>query len=262
MARKIGSYPPLILDILKTFATISMAYGREAMQLVRSCLLAVAGSIFGAALFVAQAEDATPITQLQETLDPQANVSLSGRVFGVIERSAFDGGFDGTSLEAYTTGSGQLCVRYRSRNGLYTAQQDFEIAGRGWIGVPFETEYAEALRRLGGTGLGIMALKAADCDDLGAMIPYAPVRRRDSGTKDFYLIAHTDRNQARVLVYPEGESSAVSQRCTKLSSSGSIAYDAKCRLPGEAFEEGSKIVLVIRLPDGQLRREPVPIVPF
>lgn len=255
----------LILDFLMRLATIPMSHGAEAMRLVQSCLLTVAGSILGAALFVAQADDATPITQLQEKLDPQAIVSLSGRIFGVIERSAFDGGFDslGTSLEAYTTGSGQLCMHYRSRNGLYTAQQNFEVAGRGWTGVTFETDHAGTLRRLGGSGLGINALQAADCDDLGATIRYAPVRRRDSDTiVDFYLIAHTDRNQARMLVYLEGKFPPVSQRCTKLSSSGSIAFDAKCRVPGQAFKEGSKTVLVIRLPNGQLRREPVAIVPF
>ena len=115
---------------------------------------------------------------------------------------------------------------------------------------------------MGGTGLGIKALKAADCDDLRAAIYFAPVRRRDGATLDFYLIAHTDRNSARVLVYPKGESVPISQRCTKLSGSGSIAFTAKCRLPGQAFEEGSKTVLVIRLSDGQLRREPVPIVTF
>lgn len=234
------------------------------MLFVRSCLVAVAGSILGAGLIVVQADDATPITQLQETLDPQVNVALSGRILGVIERSAFDDGFEGlgTSLETYASGSSRLCMRYRSRNGLYTGQQDFEIAGRGWTGVPFETDYADALGRLGGTGLGIKALTAADCDDLGATISYAPVRRRGSSNTNFYLIAHTDRNQARVLVYPEGELSPMSQRCTKLSSSGSIAFDAKCPLPREAFDDGSKTVLVIRLPSGELRREPVQIVPF
>ena len=234
------------------------------MLIVRSYLVAVAGSILGAALFAAWAGDATPITQLKETLSPEANVSLSGRIFGIIDRSAFDDGFGGlgTSLESYTSDGGQLCMRYRSRNGLYTAQQDFEIAGRGWTGISFETDYEGALKRLGGSGLGIRALMAADCDDLDMMVSYAPVRRRGSGTMDFYLIVHTDRNQARVLVYPFGETSPVSQACTKLSGSGSIEFDAKCPLPAQAFEAGSKTVLVIRRPDGQLRREPVRIVPF
>lgn len=235
------------------------------MSLVRLCFLAVAASILGAASSVAQADDATPITQLDETLDPQANVGLSGRILGVIELSAFNDGFEGvgTSLEAYVSGSGRLCMRYRSRNGLYIGQQDFEVGGRGWTGVPFETEYADTLRGVGGTGFAIKALMAADCDNPGAKVSYAPVRRGGSSSMDFYLIAHTDRNQARVLVYLEGESSPVSQqRCTKLDSSGSIAFDAKCQLSGQAFEKGSKTVLVIRLPDGTLRREPVPLVAF
>ena len=234
------------------------------MRLVQSCLIAVVGGLWGAGLSVSQAQDTTPITPLKERLEPQANVSLSGRVFGVIERSAFDEGFKslGTSLEVYAIGSDQLCMRYRSRNGLYTGQQDFKIAGRGWTGVSFETHYADALGKLGGTGLGIKALTADDCEHLEATISYAPVRRRDSGTMDFYLIAHSDRSQARVLVYPKGETSPVSQRCTKLSSQGSIAFDAKCQLPEEAFEEGSKTVLVIRLSDGTLRRETVRIVSF
>ncbi len=234
------------------------------MLFVRSCLVAVAGSILTAGLIVVHAADATPITQLRETLDPQAKVALSGRILGVIERSAFDDGFKGlgTSLEAYVSGSSQLCMRYRSRNALYTGQQDFEFAGRGWTGVPFETDYADALGRLGGTGLAIKALTAADCDNLDAMISYVAVRRRGSSNTDFYLIAHTDRNRARVLVYPQGKNSPVSRTCTRPASSGSIAFDAKCPLPGKAFDDGSKTVLVIRLPSGVLRREPVQIVPF
>ena len=127
-------------------------------------------------------------------------------------------------------------TRYRSRNGLYSAEQDFATAGRGWNGIAFETAHGDTLEGLGGTGLSIKALALADCAAPDAEPVYAPVRRRDGDAQDFYVIAATERATSWIVVsIPQDAVSngaaSLSQPCAPLDPIGSIAFDAKCPLP-------------------------------
>ncbi|ARE39381.1 hypothetical protein RGUI_1240 [Rhodovulum sp. P5] len=217
----------------------------------------------------ALAQTVRAVTELNERLDPQAYVSGSFRIHGVVETRGFDTGLGSqTGGFALRAEPGQICLRYRSRNGLYAATQVFETEVSGWVTVPFSTAHADRLESLPGTGFSVQAELAEDCSDATADRRLAPVALPafvPAGTEDpageYYLVVQSDRNPAWIVVEDGSGAAPQSVQCLPIDGAGLIAFDTKCPLPGAAFSPGAKVTLILLTPDDRQLREPIALSP-
>ena len=224
-------------------------------------LVGIAGGPLGAQTVIA-------VTGLDERLDPQAFISGSRRIQGVVARGDFDQGLGGaTGGFALRAKAGQICMRYSSRNGLYAATQTFATKTDGWVTVPFATAYAARLRSLPGGGFSVLAELAPTCAGGSTARQIAPVARPDATTRSrppqrgYYLVAQSGRNPAWILIAPPAKAAPVKQQCLPIEATGLIAFDTKCPLPDQAFLPGARTTLLILMPDGSQLREELALAP-
>jgi len=218
--------------------------------MLRSLLIAAAALAgTSASLAYAGSPGLIPIGEFEEHFEKI--VPVAGTMLVGLRRGAAEGplSVEALSIDIPKNAQGLVCLDMSTRDGHYTASQDFKLKDPtpGTVPLSLRSHHPEQLHGYADADLAVMAQMRADCDN-GKPNAYLATRWRNGGG-DNALVALVNVKLSRataVLADASGHALTPSPTpCVQITSGSITAYDHVCRIDLAGVPAGSATHLTI-----------------